>query len=100
MKSPRTPWRRLVRSHDTSPPLLQTDPPILRRGRLACGGVGDQNALMRRGTFPTLFSVCVLAIFIHAMFATVVVAAGQEDSRPNILFIMCDDHAAHAISAY
>ena len=27
-------------------------------------------------------------------------SAGPETSRPNILFIMADDHAAHAISAY
>ena len=27
-------------------------------------------------------------------------AAGSDETRPNILFIMSDDHAAHAISAY
>ena len=26
--------------------------------------------------------------------------AGAEDQRPNILYIMCDDHAMQCISAY
>src|SRR6478735_8800539 len=30
----------------------------------------------------------------------VVIDSGTADSRPNIIFIMSDDHAAHAISAY
>lgn len=38
----------------------------------------------------------ILAMFI----ALVGMAGGRAASRPNILFIMSDDHAAHAISAY
>ncbi|MBW8713446.1 MAG: sulfatase-like hydrolase/transferase, partial [Acidobacteria bacterium] len=35
------------------------------------------------------------------VFASIVCAApAATDSRPNIIFIMSDDHAAHAISAY
>jgi arylsulfatase A-like enzyme len=34
------------------------------------------------------------------MFCFVGVAHAQPEQRPNILFIMSDDHAAHAISAY
>src|SRR3982751_5044669 len=32
--------------------------------------------------------------------AVVLTTAAATDSRPNIIFIMSDDHAAHAISAY
>src|SRR5688572_31720821 len=36
-----------------------------------------------------------------ALFAVLAAPArGASPSRPNILFIMTDDHAAHAISAY
>ena len=44
--------------------------------------------------------------FLPAMLLTVLltVAATAEDTspsaRPNIVFIMADDHAAHAVSAY
>ena len=38
-------------------------------------------------------------IWIGLLFLSIVTAFGA-DSRPNILFIMSDDHAAHAISAY
>src|SRR6476620_1468135 len=34
------------------------------------------------------------------MALAVVIDSGTADSRPNIIFIMSDDHAAHAISAY
>jgi arylsulfatase A-like enzyme len=40
-----------------------------------------------------------VALILIAAAATNWLAAG-EPSRPNILFIMTDDHAAHAISAY
>jgi len=40
----------------------------------------------------------VVAPFLSMAFATFVGSAA--DMRPNILFIMSDDHAAHAISAY
>ena len=34
------------------------------------------------------------------LLSLAVTAAAQSQGRPNILFIMTDDHAAHAISAY
>jgi hypothetical protein len=37
---------------------------------------------------------------VLAIFAFLVVANAAEGARPNILYIMSDDHAAHAISAY
>jgi arylsulfatase A-like enzyme len=47
-------------------------------------------------TSPLARLVCAALAF------TALVAAGNaaEDRRPNILYIMADDHAAHAISAY
>jgi len=38
-----------------------------------------------------------LPLFVCLAFASTVILAGN---RPNILFIMSDDHAAHAVSAY
>src|SRR5262249_12116828 len=35
-----------------------------------------------------------------ALTAAVAAHAADKPARPNILFIMADDHAAHAISAY
>ena len=43
--------------------------------------------------FPAVIWTAFVSAFVSA---TVVLAA----DRPNILFIMTDDHAAHAISAY
>ena len=40
---------------------------------------------------------------IFALAATLLAAgtvAGSPAPRPNVVFIMADDHAAHAISAY
>jgi arylsulfatase A-like enzyme len=42
--------------------------------------------------------VAILAALILALGTAAALGAGQP--RPNILFIMSDDHAAHAISAY
>ena len=39
-------------------------------------------------------------LLIGALFATAVIAPVTSADRPNIIFIMSDDHAAHAISAY
>ncbi len=39
----------------------------------------------------------LLVIALHLIGS---VASAQDPRRPNILFIMSDDHAAHAISAY
>src|SRR5687767_9235643 len=50
---------------------------------------------MRKG----LFVLTMLSLVIAAASAVVAVAAPALQ-RPNILFIMTDDHAAHAISAY
>src|SRR3954469_17514582 len=41
-------------------------------------------------------SITALVVFASIVFA----APAATDSRPNIIFIMSDDHAAHAISAY
>ena len=40
---------------------------------------------------------CAIALAVAAPLAS---AAPPADARPNILFIMSDDHAAHAIGAY
>ena len=37
---------------------------------------------------------------VVAMFVILVVADAAVAARPNILYIMSDDHAAHAIAAY
>jgi arylsulfatase A-like enzyme len=41
-----------------------------------------------------MLRILVLAIVVSAL------AAGEAGKRPNIIFIMSDDHAAHAISCY
>jgi arylsulfatase A-like enzyme len=47
-----------------------------------------------------------IALILSAVMLAVVSAPGSpaadrsQDGRPNIVFIMSDDHAAHAISAY
>ena len=47
---------------------------------------------------PTLVLVpCLLAT---GLFTTGALAQGLSGSRPNIVFVFSDDHAAHAISAY
>ena len=38
--------------------------------------------------------------FIAAASLVASTATAQQAARPNIVFIMSDDHAAHAISAY
>lgn len=38
--------------------------------------------------------------WIRTLCLILICTAGRADERPNILFIMSDDHAAHAISAY
>ncbi|HKP16075.1 MAG TPA: sulfatase [Gemmatimonadaceae bacterium] len=45
---------------------------------------------------------CALAVMLAtlALFPAAVRAQGARSPRPNILFIMTDDHAAHAIGAY
>jgi len=40
------------------------------------------------------------ALIIAATLATVLIAPAPAADRPNIIFIMSDDHAAHAIGAY
>src|SRR5213595_1003776 len=46
------------------------------------------------------FKIAVLAFCCLAGTLAVPAAGAQKSDRPNILFIMADDHAAHAISAY
>ena len=49
-----------------------------------------------RGSRATTVSVLLLAGLVWVAAA----GAAEDKARPNILFIMADDHAAHAISAY
>ena len=46
------------------------------------------------------FKIAVLAFCCLAGTLAVPAAVAQKSDRPNILYIMADDHAAHAISAY
>ena len=46
------------------------------------------------------FKIAVLAFCCLAGTLAVPAAGAQKSERPNILYIMADDHAAHAISAY
>src|ERR1044072_7436520 len=39
-------------------------------------------------------------LLIAALLATASIVPGTTADRPNLIFIMSDDHAAHAISAY
>jgi len=57
---------------------------------------------MYRSFFRLLLAACaVIVCGIAALFNMQTLAAEQgNNSRPNILFIMADDHAAHAIGAY
>ena len=60
---------------------------------------------MRHSELRTAVSPHVLRLAL-GLAATVAAAAGgvrageKPPARPNILYIMADDHAAHAISAY
>src|SRR3712207_2083285 len=50
---------------------------------------------------PTLLLAVIVAIIATPLFAAdAPPAAGAAAARPNILFIMTDDHAAHALSCY
>jgi arylsulfatase A-like enzyme len=40
------------------------------------------------------------ALVLAIVVAAVIVAPARDEGRPNIVFIMSDDHAAHAIGAY
>ena len=40
------------------------------------------------------------ALVLSALLSGMTIAPAARADRPNILFIMSDDHAAHAISAY
>jgi arylsulfatase A-like enzyme len=45
------------------------------------------------------FATCTSRLIVVCLLSAVTAAPAAAD-RPNILFIMTDDHAAHAISAY
>ncbi len=52
---------------------------------------------------PSIIATRRLRIFcctIAVLFAHATVEAGAAEQRPNIVFIMSDDHAYQAISAY
>lgn len=54
-----------------------------------------------RGFFYGLIALLLLAVSQgDGRFSTSEAQSKSSDSRPNIVFIMSDDHAAHAISAY
>jgi N-acetylglucosamine-6-sulfatase len=44
--------------------------------------------------------LCIITLFVGTLFVGFTTSYAQAADRPNILFIMSDDHAAHAISAY
>ena len=46
------------------------------------------------------FSVALVVLLSLTVVPSPLVASDVENKRPNILFIMADDHAAHAVSAY
>lgn len=48
---------------------------------------------------PSVLPICI-TVLISSTVVAVVQAEPDAPSRPNVLFIMSDDHAAHAISAY
>ena len=50
---------------------------------------------IRHATVPTMRALILTAVLIGCLVAPAAVA-----DRPNIVFIMSDDHAAHAIGAY
>jgi arylsulfatase A-like enzyme len=57
--------------------------------------------LLRRIIIRTLGLITgAVAFNHHAIVQTPETVPPQTDARPNIVFIMADDHAAHAISAY
>jgi arylsulfatase A-like enzyme len=58
---------------------------------VAGAGAKRNSVLMNR---VPLLSLILLVAFVHFSFAA------TPPARPNILFIMSDDHAAHAVSAY
>ena len=47
---------------------------------------------MRRLILPAVIAACLLSPHLGAQ--------GRNANRPNVIFIMSDDHAAHAIGAY
>src|SRR5689334_2039628 len=59
-----------------------------------------QYSLMKTKFFRACLwaTVCSVALLLSLLPAAA--ADKQAPARPNILFIMADDHAAHAISAY
>ena len=55
---------------------------------------------MKLGCSYSLLRTAILFIFLATALTTSVSLACGADARPNTLFIMSDDHAAHATSAY
>src|SRR5258707_139253 len=49
---------------------------------------------------PSVAKFARAFLFFFALFASFVVPSLHAAERPNILFIMTDDHAAHAMSCY
>ena len=54
----------------------------------------------RRDGWMTFGRALVAVLVVLATDAYALGAQGARPARPNILFIMTDDHAAHAIGAY
>ena len=58
--------------------------------------INDGGTRRIQGTLHSPFGMLLPALLL--MSAGLLAAEGEK--RPNILFIMADDHAAHAISSY
>jgi arylsulfatase A-like enzyme len=56
--------------------------------------------LMPNGGCQMTRILSVAAVVVGAVLLAGVPVHSQRSNRPNIIFIMTDDHAAHAISAY
>src|SRR5215210_973418 len=54
--------------------------------------------VLKRTSITLLLQMCVVVISVASVGNAAAAATGT--SRPNILFIFTDDHAAHALSCY
>src|SRR6266436_2227014 len=62
-------------------------------------GVNERRTIGRRN-FVNFYGSFGVTSFLFVLCFTAVAAEPASQSRPNILFIMADDHAAHAMSCY
>ncbi len=64
------------------------------------GLIGDSRRSKPRAPGTPIIVYPALRCLIIGLFALAMTAAAATASRPNIIFIMSDDHAAHALSCY